>query len=235
MIYPIWRLSEYTPDNLGLAFTDDGLLLGRTALIERRDGRFVVREPSEIARLIKYSFPNGVSVDRLMPGLARVAAALNANDQALARIAAVHLKIPDLPSLAKRRAMIAEDVLIKYERDEGASLAVTGIRRSIRAPAHRPIPVGSRRSMMQRQVMANRDRASQKMLILHAARTRHRQTANRSGRRLAIPWMSQRLSPIGSARRNNRATANFGPPFGRLSRVGLKSRYPNMTLTAERS
>jgi hypothetical protein len=123
MLYRIWRLSEYTPDNLGLAFTDDGLLLGHTPLIERREGRFVVREPSEIARLVMYSFPNGVAVDRLMPGLARVASALNANDQALARIAAVHLQIPDIPSPAKRNAMIAEDALIKYERDEGG---VTG-------------------------------------------------------------------------------------------------------------
>lgn len=85
---PTWRLSEYTPDNLGLAFTDEGLLLGRTPLIERRGGRFVVREPSDIARLVKYSFPGGVAVDRLMPGLARIASALNANDQAAARIAA---------------------------------------------------------------------------------------------------------------------------------------------------
>jgi hypothetical protein len=123
MIYPMWRLSEDTPDNLGLAFTDDGLLLGRTPLIERRDGRYVVREPDEIARLIKYSFPYGVAVDRLMPGLATVASALNANDQAFARIAAVHLKIPDIPNAAKRNAMIAEDALIKYERDEGG---VTG-------------------------------------------------------------------------------------------------------------
>jgi hypothetical protein len=82
MIYPMWRLSEDAPDNLGLTFTDDALLLGRTPLIERRDGRFVVRDPSEIARLIKYSFPNGVAVERLMPGLATVARALNANDQA---------------------------------------------------------------------------------------------------------------------------------------------------------
>jgi hypothetical protein len=119
MICPMWRLSEDTPDNLGLAFTDDGLLLGRTPLIERRGGRFVVREWSEIARLVKYSFPGEVSVDRLMPGLARIAAALNANDQALARIAAVHLQIPDLPSVAKRNAMVAEDALIKYARDQG--------------------------------------------------------------------------------------------------------------------
>lgn len=94
-------------------------MLGRTPLIERRDGRFVVRERSEIARLIKYSFPDGVAVDRLMPGLTRIAAALNANDQASARIAAVHLQIPDLPSVAKRNAMIAEDLLIKFARDQG--------------------------------------------------------------------------------------------------------------------
>jgi hypothetical protein len=119
MIYPIWRLSEYAPDNLGLAFTDDGLLLGRTPLIERRGGRFTVRDRSEIAHLVKYSFPHGVAVDRLMPGLARVASALNANDQAAARIAAVHLQIPDLPSSAARSAMIAEDALIKYARDQG--------------------------------------------------------------------------------------------------------------------
>jgi len=119
MIHPIWRLSEYTPDNLGLAFTGDGLLLGRTPLFDRRGGRFVVRERSEIARLVKYSFPDGVAVDRLMPGLARVASALNANDPASARIAAVHLQIPDLPHPAKRDAMIAEDALIKYVRDEG--------------------------------------------------------------------------------------------------------------------
>ena len=119
MIYPIWRLSEYAPDNLGLAFTDDGLLLGRTPLIERRGGRFTVRDRSEIAHLVKYSFPHGVAVDRLMPGLARVASALNANDQVAARIAAVHLQIPDLPSSAARSAMIAEDALIKYARDQG--------------------------------------------------------------------------------------------------------------------
>ena len=116
---PTWRLSEYTPDNLGLAFTDEGLLLGRTPLIERRGGRFVVREPSDIARLVKYSFPGGVAVDRLMPGLARIASALNANDQAAARIAAVHLHIPDLPGSAARNAMVAEDALIKYARDQG--------------------------------------------------------------------------------------------------------------------
>ena len=55
-----------------------------------------------------------------MSGLARVASALNANDQCLARIAAVHLQMPDLASAAVRDALAAEDLLIKYARGEGA-------------------------------------------------------------------------------------------------------------------
>ena len=49
-----------------------------------------------------------------MPGLATVAAALNANDPCLARIAAVHLRIPDLPDRAARDDMEAADILIKW-------------------------------------------------------------------------------------------------------------------------
>jgi len=114
MIPRIWRLSENNgDDNLGLSCTEQGLLLGRTLLIERRDGRFVVRARSEIEQLLSCAFQSNVVVDRLMPGLATVAAALNANDQALARIAAVHLRIPDLPNQAARDAMEAADVLIK--------------------------------------------------------------------------------------------------------------------------
>jgi hypothetical protein len=119
MIHQFWRLSEPGPGNLGLAFTDDSLLLGQTPLIERRDGRFVVREPNEIDRLLKRAYRGEPAVDRLMPGLATVASALNANDPCLARIAAVHLKIPDLPSSAARDALEEEDSLIKYARDEG--------------------------------------------------------------------------------------------------------------------
>jgi len=113
MMHAFWRLSEFGPDNLGLACTNDGLVLGRTPLIERRDERFVVRERNEIERLLKKAFPQHTAVDRLMPGLATVASALNASDACLARIAAVHLKIPDLPSLGARRGMEIEDRLIK--------------------------------------------------------------------------------------------------------------------------
>jgi hypothetical protein len=118
-----WRLSEAGPHNLGLAFTDDGLLIGETFLIERRDGRFTVRTRDEVERLLKCAYGGGAPIDRLMSGFGRVAAALNANDQCLARIAAVHLQFPDLASPARRDALAAEDSLIKYARDEGAGAA----------------------------------------------------------------------------------------------------------------
>ncbi len=118
MIQQIWRLSEPGPDNLGLACTDDGLVLGHTPLIERQNGRFVVREPEEIERLLKRAYPSVAAVERLMPGLATVASALNANDPCLARIAAVHLKIPELPTSGARDAMEVEDYLIKYGAED---------------------------------------------------------------------------------------------------------------------
>ena len=120
MIHKIWRLSEDSADNLGLACTDQGLLLGGTALIERRGERFVVREVAEIERLLSRGYGTNFGAGRLMPALATVAAALNANDQGLARIAAVHLRLPDLPDRTGRKAMAALDVLIKYARDEGS-------------------------------------------------------------------------------------------------------------------
>lgn len=123
MIHKIWRLGEESDDNLGLACTDQGLLLGGTALIERREGRFVVRESNEVERLLSRGYGTSFAAGRVMTALATVAAALNANDQGLARIAAVHLRIPDLPNRAAREAMAALDVLIKYARDEGSGEA----------------------------------------------------------------------------------------------------------------
>src|SRR5271156_7197408 len=108
-----WRLSEGGKYNFGPAITGDGLVLGRTPLIERRDERFIVRERREIERLLRRAYQHDLSADRLMQGLATVAAALNANDPCLARIAAVHLRIPDLSSKSARDAMVAEDILIK--------------------------------------------------------------------------------------------------------------------------
>jgi hypothetical protein len=116
MFHPIWRLSEPGADNLGLACSEDGLFLGRTPLIERRDGRFVLRDARDIQRLLSRVHRTEVDPTPLLGGLATVAAALNANDLLLARIAAVHLRVPDLPDTAARERMEAEDRLIKYAR-----------------------------------------------------------------------------------------------------------------------
>ena len=119
MIY-IWRLSEGGEDNLGLACTKDGLVLGHTPLVERRDRHFFVREKSEIERLLRRAYRSDLAVDRLMPGLEIVASALNANDRGLACIAAVHLRIPDLPDRTARDDMEAEDILIRSSNREDA-------------------------------------------------------------------------------------------------------------------
>lgn len=124
MFHPIWRLSETGENNLGLACNEEGLVLGRTLLIERRDGRFVVRDANDIRRLLSRAYRTQVDASSLMGGLATVAAALNANDLLLARIAAVHLRIPDLPDQAARDALEAEDRLVKEVR--GSLVAKNG-------------------------------------------------------------------------------------------------------------
>jgi hypothetical protein len=64
MIPKIWRLSENSgDDNLGLACTEQGLLLGRTPLIERRDGRFVVREQNELEHLLSRAYRTKLNLD----------------------------------------------------------------------------------------------------------------------------------------------------------------------------
>src|SRR5689334_25307482 len=97
MFHTIWRLSEAGADNLGLACSEEGLVLGRTSLLEQRDGRFVVRDARELQRLLSCAYQAKVEASPLLGGLATVATALNASDLLLARIAAVHLRIPDLP------------------------------------------------------------------------------------------------------------------------------------------
>jgi hypothetical protein len=124
MLHPIWRLSEAGENNLGLACDEEGLTLGRTPLIERRDGRFVVRDAYDIRRLLSRAYRTEVDPTPFLGGFATVAVALNANDLALARIAAVHLRIPDLPDQAARDALEAEDRLIKAAR--GSLVAKSG-------------------------------------------------------------------------------------------------------------
>jgi hypothetical protein len=116
MIPKIWRLSQTNDDdNLGLVCTEQGLLLGRTPLIEWRDGRFIVRERAELERLLGRAYRRELAITRLMPGLATVASALNANDQGLRgspRCICGSLICVTVP----RNEMEAEDALINYVR-----------------------------------------------------------------------------------------------------------------------
>ena len=73
MIHKVWRLSESTDeDNLGLACTEHGLVLGRTLLIERRNASFVARERSDLEHLLGCAFRTNLNVDRLCRDLRRL-------------------------------------------------------------------------------------------------------------------------------------------------------------------
>ncbi len=111
----LWRLSIAGDGNLGLCCNQEGLFLGRTPLIERRAGCYVLRPQSDLERLFKRSF-DGADLDRLMRGLTVVKFALDGNNLCLAQIAAVQLRIPDLPDFRARAALETEDLLIKTER-----------------------------------------------------------------------------------------------------------------------
>ncbi len=109
----LWKLSSGGRDSLGLSCTEDGLFLGRTALVERRAQGYVVRAPGDLERLLARAYGAGVAVDRAMPGCRAVAAALAERNLCLAQIAAVHLHLPDLPNDIARDSLEAEDRLIK--------------------------------------------------------------------------------------------------------------------------
>ena len=109
----LWRLSAGGDQNLGLCCSEEGLFLGRTPLIERRDGTYVVRLQADLDRLFRRAYGGEGAAARVMPGLATVGTALGQRNLALAQIAAVHLRLPDLPDILTRTALEAEDRLIK--------------------------------------------------------------------------------------------------------------------------
>src|SRR5262245_13621384 len=111
--YQLWCLSAGGDRNLGLCCTEDGLFLGRTQLIERRDGAYFVRPQADLDRLFGRAYGGKEAAARVMSGLLTVATALVRSNLALAQIAAVHLRLPDLPDTLARAALEAEDVLIK--------------------------------------------------------------------------------------------------------------------------
>jgi len=103
------------------------LFLAGTPLIERRAGRYALRPRADLERLLGRAYGEEINLDRLMPGFPVVASALAENNLCLAQIAAVQLRVPDLPDRVARRGMEAEDLLIKRSpRGEDDRLARTG-------------------------------------------------------------------------------------------------------------
>jgi hypothetical protein len=111
----LWRLGTGGDGNLGLCCNQNGLFLGRIALIERRAGCYVLRPQSDLDRPLKRAC-DGADPDRLRRGLGVVKSALDENNLCLAKIEAVQLRIPDLPDFRARGVLETEDLLIKAER-----------------------------------------------------------------------------------------------------------------------
>lgn len=109
------------PTSLGVSCTPDGLFLGRTALVERRGARYSVRSRRDVERLLLRAYGSSeVVIERLMPRLGYVAAALGERNLCLAQIAALHLCLPDLFDPIARAVLEAEDTVLKAsQQDEG--------------------------------------------------------------------------------------------------------------------
>lgn len=118
----IWRLRK-ARGGLGLACAEDGLFLGHSPLLERKGNKLVPRPQAELKRLLARGFGFEVPLDRVTGGLDTVASALNAGELCRARIAAVHLRIPDLPDAFAQLDMQIEDVRLKLDRIAKAAAA----------------------------------------------------------------------------------------------------------------
>jgi hypothetical protein len=114
----LWKLSSGCERSLGLSCTEEGLFLCGAALIERGEHGFVLRPRVDLERLLARAYGSAVVVDRVMPGLSVVVAGLEKRNLCLAQIAALHLRMPDLPDEFARRSLDAEDRLIKIACDD---------------------------------------------------------------------------------------------------------------------
>ncbi|MDE1145222.1 MAG: hypothetical protein PW843_01205 [Azospirillaceae bacterium] len=111
---------------LGLSCTGEGLALAGVPLLAKGAGGFQARPAAEVAVLLRRAYagaapdaqfdvPLGATV---LPGLAKIADALNRGDLVQAMIRAVHLRLPELDWDAAVRLAQANDNLAKYSPDQ---------------------------------------------------------------------------------------------------------------------
>ncbi|WP_148294097.1 hypothetical protein [Azospirillum sp. B4] len=112
-----YRLSN-GPGGLGVSCTAEGLALAGVPLLAKGAGGFQVRPAAEVAVLLRRAYAGAEPGAAVLPGLTRIADALNRGDLAQAMIRAVHLRLPELDWDAAVRLTRANDNLAKYSPDQ---------------------------------------------------------------------------------------------------------------------
>jgi hypothetical protein len=95
----------------------DGLYLGPSPLIAQVDGAYRLRAEDEIAAVLAAAYGEA-NAARGLPGLALIAAALQHGEMARAAIAAVHLKLPEIPDEGIARIARADELLKTFDPNE---------------------------------------------------------------------------------------------------------------------
>ncbi|MBB6250467.1 hypothetical protein [Nitrospirillum iridis] len=124
-----YRLSN-GPGGLGVSCTAEGLALAGVPLLAKGAGGFQARPAAEVETLLRRAYASREPGAAVLPGLTKIAEALNQGDLAQAMIRAVHLRLPELDWDAAVRLARANDNLAKYSpdqpRDEGGRFADRG-------------------------------------------------------------------------------------------------------------
>ncbi|EGY01671.1 hypothetical protein AZA_62341 [Nitrospirillum viridazoti Y2] len=96
----------------------EGLALVGVPLLAKGAGGFHVRPAAEVETLLKRAYAGAEPGAAVLPGLTKIADALNRGDLAQAMIRAVHLRLPELDWDAAVRLARANDNLAKYSPDQ---------------------------------------------------------------------------------------------------------------------
>ncbi|MEA1676532.1 hypothetical protein [Nitrospirillum sp. BR 11163] len=106
------------PGGLGVSCTAEGLALAGVPLMAKGAGGFHVRPAADVETLLKRAYAGAEPGTAVLPGLTKIACALNRGDLAQAMIRAVHLRLPELDWDAAVRLARANDNLAKYSPDQ---------------------------------------------------------------------------------------------------------------------
>jgi hypothetical protein len=127
----------------GVFCSEDGLFVGDVPLLKQvrgtaGPGRWRARSVRDLNRELSVRYGLPIEIDRRTDALSAIACALNRGDVIHARIAALHLRIPDPPPLAKSR-QTTDDII-----DLACRLRASGLLKADWDPVKHPRwPAGS--------------------------------------------------------------------------------------------